>query len=181
MEIPQEIIKSRHFTAYLDTDPELLFLVEIYNEKMKTARRQFRSLLRLENVFLTLNIAALIILGMIPSGGIFLFDPRIVWLEWTALGVFAAAFLYFGIWKRNFIAMTAFSALLLLTDARFAVMLAVNAVLAVIHGKNRRVIASREGYPFFAGIHIEKKNCKEPKNHEEPLTKPNEQGGHDEL
>ena len=100
---------------------------------------------------------------MIPNGVIFLLNPRIVWLENTISILFVVAFFVFGLWRRNLIAVTAFSALLLLADARYALLIGVNIVLTVFHEKNKRIVKSSAGYPTFLRIHIEKKNCKEPK------------------
>lgn len=166
MKIPQEVIDSGKFTAYPDTDPELVISVENYNRKMELARLQKLRLRLLERIFLLLNVSLLIIPGMLPEGVIFILNPRIVWLEWAALAMYAAAFFCFGIWRKNYIAVTIFSVLLLLCDARYGLMIVVNAVLTVFHEKGLRMIKGREGYPNFRMIRIEKKNCKEPTDQE---------------
>lgn len=163
MEIPQEVLESGVCTVYLNTDPELLISVEKYNERMLIARKFRRKVFLLEKAFLALNIGMLIIFGMMPTGVIYLINPRLEWLEWTALGVFAAVYLVFGLWRRNFIAVTAASALLLLTDVRCALMLGVDIVLMVFREKGVRTLKKAEGFPFFRPIQIEKKDCKEPK------------------
>ena len=38
---------------------------------------------------------------------------------------------------------------------------------SVIYEKNKRIVKSSTGYPTFLRIHIEKKNCKEPKKNNE--------------
>lgn len=164
MEIPQEVLDSGVCTVYLNTDPELLISVERYNEKMGIARRFRRKLRLLERVFLALNIAMPIIFGVMPTGVIYLIDPRLEWLEWAALGAFAAAYLVFGLWRRNLIAVTVASALLLLTDARCALLTGVDIVLTVFREKGVQTLISAEGFPFFRPIQIEKKDCKAPKN-----------------
>lgn len=156
MKIPQEIIEARLFIADSAAAPELLFSIESYNDKMRASRRKVRDMWRWDKVFLALNIAVIIALGMIPKGSVFLFRPRVVWLEWAALGVFAAAFLYFGFWKRKFVVLAAFSALLLLTDARLAILPVINAAFAAVRVKMLADIKKREGYPDFAPIRIEK-------------------------
>lgn len=162
MIIPQEIINSRHFTVYGDTDPELLISVELYNARMTESRKRFRGLIRFEMIFLALELAMLVIIGMIPTAGVFLINPRIQWLEWTAFGVFAAAYIYFGLWKRNFIVLTVFSLLLILADARLAVLFVLNIVLTVVRESRLRYIKSLEGYPLFARIRVEKKDGSTP-------------------
>lgn len=164
MEIPQEVLESGVCTVYLNTDPELLFSVESYNNKMAIARKFRRKVWLLERVFLTLNIGMPIIFGMMPMGVIYLINPRMEWLEWTALGAFAAAYLVFGLLRRNFIAVTIASALLLLTDARCALMVGVDIVLTVFREKGVKTLKSAEGFPFFRPIKIEKKDCEAPKN-----------------
>ena len=176
MEIPQEVIGSGVFTAYADTDPELVISVENYNLKMERARVRKLKLRLLERMFLLLNVILLIVPGMIPKGVIFILKPRIVWLEWAALAVYAAAFFYFGAWRKKFILLTVFSALLLLCDARYGIMIAVNAVLTVFREKEFRSIKGREGYPYFRRIRIEKMDCNKPsdveKTNEENFDKP---------
>ncbi|MDE6727231.1 MAG: hypothetical protein K2J80_04745 [Oscillospiraceae bacterium] len=163
MEIPQEVIESGVCTVYPNTDPELLIRVEKYNERMGIARRFRRKLWLLERVFLALNITMPLVFGMMPTGVIYILDPRIEWLEWTALGVFAAAYLFFGLWRRNLIAVTVASSLLMLTDMRCALMLGVDIVLTVFREKGVRTLKRAEGYPRFAAIMIEKKSGNEPK------------------
>lgn len=168
MEIPQEILDSGVCKVDDETDPELVFSVENYNEKMRIARKFRRKVFLLEKAFLSLNIAMPVIFGMMPAGVIFLINPRLVWLEWTALGVFAAAYLIFGLWRRNFIAVTAFSVLLLLMDARCALMFGVDVVLTVFREKGVRTLKGAEGYPRFSIIKIEAKEAKAPKNNDKP-------------
>lgn len=166
MEIPQEVIESGVCTIYPDTDPELVFLVERYNERMSIARRFRRKVWLLERVFLALNITMPLVFGMMPRGVIYIFDPRIKWLEWAALGVFAAVYLVFGLWLRNIIAVTAASSLLLLTDFRCALMFGVDVVLTVFREKGIRTLQRTQGFPRFAAIMIEKKpaNAQESKS-----------------
>ena len=166
MEIPQEVLDSGVLTAYTNTDPELVSAVQEYNEQMVLNQKKKRSLKWLGNIFLILNLGLLIIPGMI-KGAIYLINPRIVWIENTACILFIVAFFVFGLWRRNLIAVTSFSALLLLADARYAFLIAVNIALTVIYEKNKRIVKSSTGYPTFLRIHIEKKNCKEPKKNNE--------------
>lgn len=163
MEIPQEVLKSGVCEIYPNSDPELLFSVENYNYKMANARRFSRKLWILERVFLALNIGMPVIFGMMPTGVIYVINPRIEWLEWAALGTFVAAYLVFGLFMRNFIAVTIASALLILTDARCALMLGVDIVLTVFREKAVRTLKNAEGYPNFRMIKIEKKDSKQPK------------------
>lgn len=160
MEIPQEVLDSGVCAVNNDTDPELLISVEYYNEKMRIARRFRRKLLLLERVFLAVNIGMPVIFGMIPTGVIYLINPRLEWLEWTALGAFAAAYLVFGLWRRNLIAVTVASALLLLTDARCALLVGVDIVLTVFREKGVRTLKNAEGFPNFRIIQIKKKDSK---------------------
>lgn len=171
MIIPQEIINSRHLTVYNDTDPELLISVELYNARMTESRKRFRGLMRFEMIFLAMELAALVIIGMIPTAGVFLINPRIQWLEWVAFGVFAAAYIYFGLWKRSFIVLTAFSVLLILADARLAVLLVLNIVLTAVRESRLRFIKALEGYPLFARIHVEKKDSSAPADSAESSAK----------
>lgn len=170
MKIPQEVIDSRILTAYLNTDPELVISVENYNRKMENARKLMRSKIMLERIFLLLNIVLLIAVGIIgiKTGGVFILNPRAEWLEYAALVLFVAAFFFFGVKKRNTIAVTAFSVPLIFMDLRCAAMIAVNVVLTVFHQKKLRDVRRREGYPYFTRIHIEKKNCNAPENTEKP-------------
>ena len=164
MEIPQEILDSRVLIVKPGTDLELILSVEHYNSRMAFSRRQMRGVMRLERVFLLLNVTLLVTIGVIGigTGGVFIFEPRIEWLEYTALGLFAAAFVWFGLIKRNFIVLTAFSILLIFMDLRCVIMAAVNIPLAVIHRIKLRDIKSKQGFPFFRTIHIERENEKTP-------------------
>lgn len=174
MKIPQEIINSRRYTVCGDADPELLISVELYNARMTESRKRFRGLMRFEMMFLALELAVLVVVGMIPTAGVFLIKPRILWLEWAAFGAFAAAYICFGLWKRSFIALTAFSALLILADARLAVLFVLNIVLTAVRESRLRYIKSLEGYPLFAGIRVEKKTETHRRTARRSLRKPGE-------
>lgn len=158
MEIPQEILDSRVLTVKPDTELELVLSVEHYNSRMALYRRQIRSALSLEKLYFLLNVTLLIAIGVIgiKTGGMFVFEPRIEWLEYTSLGLFAAAFVWFGLIKHNFIALTAFSILLIFMDVRCVIMAVLNIVITVFHEIKMRDVSSKQGFPFFMSIHIER-------------------------
>ena len=164
MEIPQEILDSRVLTVKPDTELELVLSVEHYNSRMALYRRQIRSALSLEKLFFLLNVTLLIAIGVIgiKTGGMFVFEPRIEWLEYTSLGLFAAAFVWFGLIKHNFIALTAFSILLIFMDVRCVIMAVLNIVITVFHEIKMRDVSSKQGFPFFMSIHIERGSEKAP-------------------
>lgn len=171
MEIPQEILDSRVLIVKPDTDLELIISVEHYNSRMSFSRRQMRSVLRLERIFLLLNVTLLMTIGLIGirTGGVFLFDPRVEWLEYTSLGVFAAAYVWFGLIKRNFIVLTVFSLLLIFMDLRCWIMALINVLLAAFHWVKLHNVKNRQGYPFFRTIHIERGNENTPKTPEQAV------------
>ena len=175
MQLPQEIINSRQLDAYTDTDAELLFAVKNYNEKMALAQRFKRRLRLLENVFLAANIGILIIFGMIPTGVVFLINnPRIIWFENACAIVFIVAFIIFGLWKRVPVAVTAASALLIFSDARYFMLVGMNIVFTVFILKNRAVMRAMDGYPNFYRIHVEKHSGKKTNNSEKDIDKSEE-------
>ena len=158
MEIPQEIIDSRVLTVKPDTELELIISVEYYNSRMALHRKQILGIFRLERIFFLLNVTLLIAIGVIGirTGGVFIFEPRVEWLEYTVLGLYVAAFVWFGMIKRNLIALTAFSILLIFMDVRCLIMAVVNIVLTVFHEIKLRGLKGRQGFPMFRSIHIEK-------------------------
>ena len=162
MEIPQEILDNRVLIVKPDTDLELILSVEHYNSRMAFSRKQMKSMIRLERIALLLNVTILIAIGVIGirTGGVFVFEPRIEWLEYTVLGLYVAAFFWFGLIKRNFIVLTLFSALLIFMDVRCVIMAVLNGVLSVLHVIKQRDVKARQGYPFFRSIHIERGNGK---------------------
>lgn len=170
MEIPQEILSSRVLIVKPDTELELILSVEYYNSRMELYRRQIRGIIRLERVFLLLNVTLLIAIGVlgIRTGGVFVLKPRIEWLESAALGLFVAAFFWFGLIKRNFIVLTAFSILLIFMDARCGIMAGIDALLATLHFVKLRNVKGKQGYPFFRSIHIERESVKVPDTAENP-------------
>ena len=173
MEIPQEIIDSRVLIVKPDTDLELILSVEHYNGRMVQARKQMRGLIRLERILLFLNVTLLVTIGVIGirTGGVFIFEPRIEWLETASLAVFVAAFLWFGLIKRNFIVLTLFSALLIFMDLRGGIITLVNIVITALHELKLRNVKDIQGFPFFRSIHIERKNDAPAKNLELPIDK----------
>ena len=164
MEIPQEIIDNRVLIVKPDTDLELILSVEHYNSRMASARRQMRDVLRLERLYFLLNVTLLVAIGVvgIKTGGVFVLKPRIEWLEYTSLGLYAAAFVWFGLIKRNFIVLTLFSLLLIFMDLRCVIMAVINIVIAVIHWIKLRNAKGRQGFPLFRSIHIEQEVKKAP-------------------
>ena len=179
MEIPQEIIDNRVLIVKPDTELELILSVEYYNSRMALSRKQMRSVIRFEHLFFLLDIALLIAIGVagIRTGGMFVFEPRIEWLEYASLGLFIAAFFWFGLIKRNFIVLTLFSALLIFMDVRCVIMAVLNVVLTVLHEIKLRDVKSRQGYPFFRSIHIEREIVKPP----EPTEQASEQAVNENL
>ena len=164
MEIPQEIIDNRVLIVKPDTDLELILSVEHYNSRMASARRQMRDVLRLERLYFLLNVTLLVAIGVvgIKTGGVFVLKPRIEWLEYTSLGLYAAAFVWFGLIKRNFIVLTLFSLLLIFMDMRCVIMAAINVAITVPHEIKLRNAKGRQGFPLFRSIHIEQEVKKAP-------------------
>ena len=162
MEIPQEVIDSRVLTVKPGTELELILSVEHYNSRMALNRKQMLGVLRLERIFMLLNITLLVTIGVIGirTGGKFLFEPRVEWLEYASLGLFAAAFVWFGMIKRNLPALTAFSGLLIFMDVRCVIIAAVNIVITVFHEIKLRGLKGRQGFPLFRSIHIERETPK---------------------
>ena len=160
MEIPQEIIDSRVLTVKPDTEPELIISVEYYNGRMALHRKQMLGIFRLERVFFLLNVTLLIAIGVIGirTGGRFIFEPRVEWLEYTVLGLYVAAFVWFGLIKHNFIVLTAFSILLIFMDLRCVIMAAINIVITVLHEIKFHDLKGKQGFPLFRSIHIEREN-----------------------
>lgn len=165
MIIPQEVLESRVCEVYSDTDPELLISLELYNGRMLENRLKKRKLALFGSVILSLNIIMLVIVGIIgmKAGGMFLLKPRVEWLESAALVMFAAAFVWFGFIKRNFIALTVFSVLLIFMDMRCVIITAADIFLTVFYMIRSRTLVGLTGYPDFYGIRIKKNNCKQPK------------------
>lgn len=165
MIIPQEVLESRVCEVYSDTDPELLMSLELYNRRMLDNRLKKRRLAMFGSVILSLNVVMLVIIGIIgmKAGGKFLLEPRTEWLEIAALAVFAAAFVYFGLVKRNFIVLTAFSALLIFMDIRCVIITGADILLTVFYMVRSRAVAGLTGYPDFYGIHVKKNDGKQPK------------------
>lgn len=158
MEIPQEIIDSGTFTVNSDTDPELIIRVEKYNEEMRENRRNKLRIRMFGSFFLALNIGMPIIIGIIgiKAGGMFILNPRVEWLETGSLILFVLAFVFFGMIKRNIIAVTAFSVPLIFADLRCALMVGINIVLTVFYVKYGRILKKQRGYPRFPIIRIVK-------------------------
>ena len=160
MEIPQEVIDSRVLMVSPDTDLELILSVEYYNGRMARSRKQMRTLLMLERLFLMLNVTLLIAVGVIgiKTGGVFILKPRVEWLEYAVLGLFTAAFLWFGMIKRNLVALTLFSIPLIFMDLRCVIMAVVNIVITVFHEIKLHNVRNKQGFPLFRSIHIEREN-----------------------
>ena len=174
MEIPQEVLDSRVLIVKPDTELELIISVEHYNSRMELRRRQMRSLIRLERAIILLNVTLLITVGVIGigTGGVFILKPRIEWIEYTVLGLFIAAFFWFGVIKRNFVVLTLFALLLILMDARCGIIAGVDAVLGAVHWVKYRDIKGTQDYPFFRSIRIERETDKSAqKKSEIPLDK----------
>ena len=156
MIIPQEIIDSRIFEPSAETDKELLMSIALYNSRMNDNRIKMRKLTFFGSVILSLNIIMLISVGALGMkiGGKFLISPRIEWLETAVLLLFIAGYIYFGLRKRNFIALTLFSAPLVLMDARCIFITAANVVLTVVYTLKITKLRGISGYPQFHAIKI---------------------------
>lgn len=163
MEIPQEVIENRVLIVKPDTDLELIMSVDHYNHRMAQARKQMRGILLLERIFFLLNVTLLVAIGVIgiKTGGVFILEPRIEWLETASLVAFVAGFVWFGMIKRNFIMTALFSVLLIFMDLRCAILIGVNAVLVIFHELKLSKLKNRQGFPLFRNIHIEKEIKKE--------------------
>lgn len=164
MIIPQEVLESRVCEVYPDTDPELLMSLQLYNRRMLENRLKKRRLALFGSIILSVNVIMLVIVGIIgmKGGGKFLLKPRVEWIETAALTVFAAAFVFFGFIKRNFIALTVFSALLVFMDVRCVIITGADVLLTVFYMIRGIALAGLTGYPDFYVIHIKKNDGDQP-------------------
>ena len=157
----KEARENGELIVYTDTDPELEREVKEYNELMYECRKKMRRVNELEGAFFILN--PLIVIGLmfidpyttntIQGGNL---GPNLV------LIIFAAAFIYFAVIKKNLVVPTAVSVLLISLHIGFAMLTAADVILAVWYTKALSRLKKVEGYPHFTDITI--KYSRDPEN-----------------
>lgn len=159
----KEAQTSGILTVYTDTDPQLEREVKEYNKMMSDCRKKMKRVRELEGAYFILNPVVIL--------PVLFFDPftsntiQLGNLGPTAvLIIFAAAFLYFTIPKKNLVIPTAVSVLLLFLDIKFAILTAADIILAVWHTRLLKRLKQIDGYPRFTDILIKYERFSEKKS-----------------
>ncbi|MDE7361636.1 MAG: hypothetical protein K2N38_06865 [Oscillospiraceae bacterium] len=151
-------------TVYTDTDPELEREVKEYNKMMSDCRFKMKRVRELEFAYFILDIVVVV--------GLMIIDPYTTnyhqlseIVSAAVLIIFAAAFLYFTVIKKNLVIPTAVSVLLLLLDIRFAILTAADVILAVWHTMALSRLKKVDGYPTFSDITVKYERFPENGSH----------------
>ena len=138
-----EAKRTKRITIYADTPESVSRSVEAYNREMTECRAESKRMKLLEEAFVITDPLLTGVFSAAEAEKVF---------EKPALGAeillaYAAAFILLALVKKNYIAAAAFSALLLILDLRFAILLAAYSI------RDKR-LKKHDGYPAFIDIQM---------------------------
>ena len=158
MSVPEEIIKKGIVTIYNDTPPALVRDIDAYNKRaveLRVGMKHVRELRFGYKIFSALTVFSLCFAK--PET---VFERPV--LAVCFLCIYAVLFVLFACVKNEFFLSTAAAALLLPLDLTFAILLAADAVLYVLHERIHWPLKQEPGYPEFFPIHTHYEDTNTP-------------------
>jgi hypothetical protein len=146
IEIPEEIMEKSIIHVNKDTDPELLNAIRAYNDNVGHSRTRKRQLSEI--------VLGYYIITLLPIALIFgLFAPANN-LSIILGIIFAATYLNFAVFRRNYLFSSLAVIILLFLDWSFLAVLAGGLGLYYMHKKAKKRLENELGYPLFVSIGI---------------------------
>lgn len=165
--MPEDAIKAGRIDFYADDDLQILRDVEHYNKYIGKCRIIKKDAGRVKAAFCTANPILVLAILLLNIGYAFSRGA----LAWCMLGLFAAAFLFFAVFKSNLIFAAAATPVLLILDTTFLALIVLNAFFAYLYEHYNREIRDHPTYPAFYEIEVH--HIK----HDRPTTDPRERLG----
>lgn len=148
--MPEEAIRAGYIDFYADDDLQILRDVKLYNEYIGKCKIFKKDAGYVKAAFWTMNPILVIAILVLNIGYAFSRGA----LAWCMLGLFAAAFVYFGIIKANLIFASAATLLLLVLDTTFLALVVFNALFAYLYERYDREIRDHPTYPVFYEVDV---------------------------
>lgn len=158
MNIPEEAIEKRSITFYRDTDKELINAVNAYNKKKSGLRTQKKHAEMITAVFLLIN--PLVSLAIAAASADKVFGSA---LSAAIFLAFLAVYVYFGIIRKNLLAVSAASAAAYFVSPIFILLTLTDLLLWFMHRNYDKPLREMAEYPIFSDININYEHANTPK------------------
>lgn len=158
--MPEEAIREGIVTIYADDDLQIERDVKLYNKYIGECRIIKKEATRVKHASWIANPIMLFAITLLNVGYAFSRGA----LAWCALGLFVAAFFFFGFVKTNFIFAAAVTPVLLVLDIMFLSLVILNAMFAYLFEYYDRQIRDHPTYPVFYEINVHHIKHNRPKN-----------------
>lgn len=146
----EEAVRAGYIDFYADDDLQILRDVEHYNKYIGKCRIIKKQAGLVRNAFWTANPILLFVVLILNANYAFSRGA----LAWCALGVFVAAFVFFGFIKTNYIFAAAVTPVLLVLDITFLSLIILNAMFAYLYEHYDREIRDHPTYPMFYEVDV---------------------------
>lgn len=158
--MPEAAIRAGYIDFYADDDLQILRDVKLYNKYIGECRIIKKEASRAKNAFLIAN--PILLFAIIILNFNYAFSRGALAL--CALGLFIAAFVFFGCLKTNLIFAAAITPVLLVLDITFLSLVILNALFAYLYERYDREIRDHPTYPVFFEVDVHYVKHDRPKN-----------------
>lgn len=148
--MPEAAIRAGYIEFYADDDLQILRDVKLYNEYIGKCRIFKKDAGRVRGAFLTANPVMLLLILFLNFNYAFNRGALAGWM----LGLFVAAFVFFGVIKTNLIFAAAATPVLLVLDIMFLALVILNALFAYLYEHYDREIRNHPTYPTFYEVDV---------------------------
>lgn len=148
--MPETAIRAGYIDFYADDDMQILRDVKLYNKYIGECRVIKKEAGYARQGFWIANPILFFVIIILNLKYVFSRGA----LAWCALGLFVAAFLFFGLIKTNFIFAAAVTPVLLVLDITFLAMVILNALFAYLYERLDRQIRDHPTYPVFFEVDV---------------------------
>lgn len=158
--MPEAAIHAGYIDFYADDDLQILRDVKLYNKYIGECRIIKKEASRVKHAFWLANPILLFVITLLNFNYAFSRGA----LAWCALGLFVAAFVFFGCLNTNFIFAAAITPVLLVLDITFLSLVILNALFAFLYERHDREIRDHPTYPVFFEVDVHYIKHNRPKN-----------------
>lgn len=150
MELPEDVLKKGRITVYKDTPFELVKAAEEYNRYLEECRRKSRFVEEIEFGYLVMNLILVLCLTALFADSVV--ENPLVSVPIILLNIFA--YIYFSVIRRNFLFSTICTALFVIINLLFFILLTADLIFCFMHRHITEELKKEPAYPAFAELQI---------------------------
>ena len=158
MNIPDEVIKKGSITIYDDSDTKIIKEIDEYNKCMLDCRIKMN---HMDETKFGYNVLNPLIIFVLCLGGLIKGFSHPV-LAIVLLVVYPIIFINFALIKKDFVVSTIATALFLILDWKFLILLIADIVLLWMYSNMNNQIKNQPTYPVFNDIQVRYKRGRRP-------------------